>query len=52
MPLSSRVFLEKAIHDHKVMVFSKSYSSDCTKAKSTLKEQGVDYFVYEMDVSK
>ncbi|KAI8143563.1 thioredoxin-like protein [Fennellomyces sp. T-0311] len=42
-------FVEDAIKNNKVAVFSKSYCPYCARAKKLLQDLGVEFFVIELD---
>ena len=47
--MTTAEFVDGAIKDNKVVVFSKSYCPFCTMAKTVLDEVGVSYKRYELD---
>ncbi|KNC69975.1 hypothetical protein SARC_17501, partial [Sphaeroforma arctica JP610] len=46
---AARERAEKLIADNTVMIFSKSFCPYCTKTKQTLKKEGVDFELLELD---
>jgi glutaredoxin 3 len=47
-----KAFVNEQIANSKVVVFSKSYCPYCTRAKNLLKEQGLEFTLFELDNMK
>jgi glutaredoxin 3 len=45
----AKQFVDDAIKDNKVAVFSKTFCPYCTMAKSALNDTGAKYFLAELD---
>lgn len=45
-------FIHNLVKSHKIVVFSKTNCSFCTKAKDVLKEKNLEYHSIELDVNK
>ncbi|KAI8894607.1 glutaredoxin [Globomyces pollinis-pini] len=47
--MSVKEFVDQAIKNETVVVFSKTYCPYCIKAKNLLKNNNIDFTVYELD---